>query len=149
MKSDLPKVLLPLAGRPLIRHVLDTAEALEPKEIYVVYGYGGAQVQAAVPNHVDWILQAQQLGTGHALMQAMPLIPDDHQVLVLYGDVPLLRLETLRQLIAAAAGGLALLTVTLPNPAASCAMPAARFAPSSNTGMPMRISSRSASSTPA
>jgi bifunctional UDP-N-acetylglucosamine pyrophosphorylase/glucosamine-1-phosphate N-acetyltransferase len=116
MKSDLPKVLLPLAGRPLIRHVLDTAEALEPKEIYVVYGYGGAQVQAAVPNHVDWILQAQQLGTGHALMQAMPLIPDDHQVLVLYGDVPLLRLETLRQLIAAAAGGLALLTVTLPNP---------------------------------
>jgi bifunctional UDP-N-acetylglucosamine pyrophosphorylase/glucosamine-1-phosphate N-acetyltransferase len=121
-QSDLPKVLLPLAGRPLVQHVLETAAGLAPASLYVVYGYGGAQVQAAVEKagaatgHVDWILQADQLGTGHAVMQAMPLIPDDHLVLVLYGDVPLMRLESLRQLIEAAGAGLALLSVELANP---------------------------------
>ena len=92
MNSDLPKVLQPLAGQPLLQHVIDTARALDPANIYVVYGHGGAQVQAALPHeHVDWMLQAEQLGTGHAVMQAMCVIPDDHTVLVLYGDVPLIR----------------------------------------------------------
>ena len=95
MKSDLPKVVQPLAGRPLLRHVIDTARLLDPAAIHVVYGHGGEQVRAAMAGvAVDsWVLQAEQLGTGHALMQAMPQVPDDHLVLVLYGDVPLIRRE--------------------------------------------------------
>jgi bifunctional UDP-N-acetylglucosamine pyrophosphorylase/glucosamine-1-phosphate N-acetyltransferase len=112
MHSDLPKVLQPLAGKPLLAHVIETAQALEPTNIYVVYGHGGAAVQAALePQAVDWVLQAQQLGTGHAVMQAMPLIPDDHQVLILYGDVPLIRAPTLRALLTACGtDGLAILS---------------------------------------
>jgi bifunctional UDP-N-acetylglucosamine pyrophosphorylase/glucosamine-1-phosphate N-acetyltransferase len=118
MNSDLPKVLQPLAGEPLLKHVIRAARSLRPAAIYVVYGHGGAQVQAALADEpLDWVLQAQQLGTGHALMQAMPLIPDDHTVLVLYGDVPLVRPDTLRQLVAVgAAGALALLTAELAEP---------------------------------
>jgi len=118
MKSDLPKVLQPLAGQPLLRHVIRTARALQPDGIYVVYGHGGAQVQAALPHEpVDWILQAEQLGTGHAVMQAMPVIPDDHQVLVLYGDVPLIRADTLVKLLAAAdEDSMAVLSANLPDP---------------------------------
>src|SRR5271156_413394 len=113
MNSDLPKVLQPLAGQPLLRHVIRTARALEPANIYVVYGHGGAQVQAALTHEpVEWILQADQLGTGHAVMQAMCVIPDDHTVLVLYGDVPLIRAPSLTKLIAAAdQGALAVLSV--------------------------------------
>ena len=115
MNSDLPKVLQPLAGQPLLQHVIRTAQGLEPKHIYVVYGHGGAQVQAALPHApVEWVLQAQQLGTGHAVMQAMCVIPDDHVVLVLYGDVPLIRAPALKELIAGArAGALTLLSVEL------------------------------------
>jgi bifunctional UDP-N-acetylglucosamine pyrophosphorylase / glucosamine-1-phosphate N-acetyltransferase len=115
MNSDLPKVLQPLAGQPLLQHVIRTARALEPTDIYVVYGHGGAQVQAALANEaVQWILQADQLGTGHAVMQAMCVIPDDHTVLVLYGDVPLIRTASLTKLVAAAnAGALAVLSVDL------------------------------------
>jgi len=99
----LPKVLQPLAGRPLLEHVIHTARVVEPDGIYVVYGHGGAQVQSALSSEpVDWVLQAEQLGTAHAVMQAMHLIPDDHQVLVLYGDVPLVRAQTLTKLLAAA-----------------------------------------------
>jgi bifunctional UDP-N-acetylglucosamine pyrophosphorylase / glucosamine-1-phosphate N-acetyltransferase len=115
MNSDLPKVLQPLAGQPLLQHVIRTARALNPADIYVVYGYGGPQVLAAL-NHedVDWILQSEQLGTGHAVMQAMSVIPDDHTVLVLYGDVPLIGAKSLKKLIAAAAApALALLSVNL------------------------------------
>ncbi len=124
MNSDLPKVLQPLAGRPLLQHVIQTARALEPANVYVVYGHGGAQVQAALreekgaaaiafPN-IEWVLQAQQLGTGHAVMQAMCVIPDDHTVLVLYGDVPLVRPPSLKKLLAAAGeGALAVLSVNL------------------------------------
>ena len=91
MRSDLPKVLQPLAGQPLLQHVVRTARSLEPASISVVYGHGGAEVQAALQHEtLDWILQADQLGTGHAVMQAMAVIPDDHTVLVLYGDVPLI-----------------------------------------------------------
>jgi bifunctional UDP-N-acetylglucosamine pyrophosphorylase / glucosamine-1-phosphate N-acetyltransferase len=115
MNSDLPKVLQPLAGRPLLQHVIRTARELEPANIYVVYGHGGAQVQAALSQEpVEWILQANQLGTGHAVMQAMCVIPDDHTVLVLYGDVPLIRAPSLKKLVALAAEGtLALLSVDL------------------------------------
>ena len=106
MHSDLPKVLQPLAGIPLLQHVIRTARALEPENIYVVYGHGGAQVQAALSHeHVEWVLQADQLGTGHAVMQAMCVIPDDHTVLVLYGDVPLIRAPSLKKLIALADAG--------------------------------------------
>jgi bifunctional UDP-N-acetylglucosamine pyrophosphorylase/glucosamine-1-phosphate N-acetyltransferase len=115
MNSDLPKVLQPLAGQPLLRHVIRAARTLEPASIYVVYGHGGAEVQAALPREpVEWILQAEQLGTGHAVMQAMCVIPDDHAVLVLYGDVPLIRTPSLKKLVAAAEeGALAVLTVEL------------------------------------
>jgi bifunctional UDP-N-acetylglucosamine pyrophosphorylase / glucosamine-1-phosphate N-acetyltransferase len=119
MNSDLPKVLQPLAGQPLLQHVIRTAQALEPASIYVVYGHGGAQVQSALAHEsVEWILQADQLGTGHAVMQAMCVIPDDHTVLVLYGDVPLIRTPSLKKLIAMAdEGALAVLSVDLDNAA--------------------------------
>jgi bifunctional UDP-N-acetylglucosamine pyrophosphorylase/glucosamine-1-phosphate N-acetyltransferase len=115
MNSDLPKVLQPLAGEPLLQHVIGAARALNPNNIYVVYGHGGAQVQAALhAEPVEWVLQAEQLGTGHAVMQAMCLIPDEHTVLVLYGDVPLISGVSLAKLIAAAdAGALAILSVNL------------------------------------
>ena len=118
MKSDLPKVLQPLAGRPLLRHVVSQARALGPDSIHVVYGHGGEQVRAALDDaDLHWALQAEQLGTGHALMQAMPGVHDDELVLVLYGDVPLIKPDTLRQLIATAGPkGLGLLTVMLDDP---------------------------------
>ncbi len=119
MNSGLPKVLQSLAGQPLLRHVLDTARELQPAAVHIVHGHGGAEVQAAFAGEpVTWALQAEQKGTGHAVMQAMPAIPDDHLVLVLYGDVPLLRSSTLRSLVALAGNGaLALLTVQLADPA--------------------------------
>ena len=117
MRSTLPKVMQRLAGVPLLGHVLELASQLEPAAIHVVYGHGGEMLRqhfAQVP--VQWTLQAEQLGTGHALMQAMPSIADDQRVLVLYGDVPLLRPQTLRALIAlAGARDLALLSATPPN----------------------------------
>ena len=115
MNSDLPKVLQPLAGKPLLQHVISTARELEPCEIYVVHGHGGNQVQAALAHEpVNWVLQAEQLGTGHAVMQAMMLIPDDHMVLVLYGDVPLISAAALGELVHnAGSDALALLTVNL------------------------------------
>ncbi len=118
MKSDLPKVLQPLAGRPLLGHVVSRARALNPSSIHVVYGHGGDQVRAALASeNLSWALQAEQLGTGHAVAQAMPNIGDDELVLVLYGDVPLIRADTLRSLIdAAGAKGMSLLTVMLDNP---------------------------------
>ncbi|HEX7237545.1 MAG TPA: bifunctional UDP-N-acetylglucosamine diphosphorylase/glucosamine-1-phosphate N-acetyltransferase GlmU [Gammaproteobacteria bacterium] len=116
MNSALPKVLQPLAGRPILAHVLATARALRPAAIHVVYGHGGEEVRAAFADQPDlaWALQAEQLGTGHAVMQAMPAIPDDHRVLVLCGDVPLVRAQTLVRLIGdSTAGKLALLTARL------------------------------------
>jgi len=118
MKSDLPKVLQPLAGRPLLGHVLDTSAGLEAAATYVVYGHGGEQVLTAFEGRdVRWALQAEQHGTGHAVMQAMPQIPDDHLVLILYGDVPLVQLDTLARLVAAAGeNAVSLLSVMLPDP---------------------------------
>ncbi len=116
MHSALPKVLQPLAGRPLLEHVIRAARALQPAGIHIVHGHGAEQVRAAFADQTDlkWALQAEQLGTGHAVVQAMPAIPDGHQVLVLYGDVPLIRRETLERLVAESAGGkLALLSARL------------------------------------
>jgi bifunctional UDP-N-acetylglucosamine pyrophosphorylase/glucosamine-1-phosphate N-acetyltransferase len=119
MKSDLPKVLQPLAGIPLLGHVVSRARTLNPSSVHVVYGHGGEAVRAALAKeNLQWALQAEQLGTGHAVMQAMPNVADDELVLVLYGDVPLIRAETLRLLIdAAGAKAMSLLTVLLDNPA--------------------------------
>jgi len=118
MKSKRPKVLHPLAGKPLLAHVLDTARTLSPSRILVVYGHGGEQVpKALAADDVQWVEQAEQLGTGHAVEQAMPALPDADLVLVLYGDVPLVRTETLTDLVAQAAHtGFALLTVRLNDP---------------------------------
>jgi len=114
MHSALPKVLHPLAGRPLLAHVLDAARALKPTQILVVHGHGGAEVRAAFPGAgVDWVEQAQQLGTGHALAQALPKVARGAQVLVLNGDVPLVRAETLKQLVAESKKGLAICTSDL------------------------------------
>jgi len=118
MKSALPKVLQPLAGHPLLAHVLQAAATLQPELIHIVYGHGGETVRAAVsaPN-LRWALQSQQLGTGHALQQAMGAVPDDHRVLVLYGDVPLINPDTLRTLLKrAGARQVGLLTVKLEDP---------------------------------
>jgi len=116
MRSELPKVLHPLAGRPLLAHVLEAAQSLSPRKTVVVHGHGAERVRAAFPDPLlAWALQAEQLGTGHAVMQAMPHVAAD-QVLILYGDVPLIRPATLERLCAAGRGGLAILTVELPDP---------------------------------
>ena len=119
MRSTLPKVLQPLAGEPLLAHVLSLANRLAPASLQVVYGHGGELVRAAFQSASPapgWVLQAAQRGTGHALLQAMPQIRDEQQVLVLYGDVPLLRAETLSELRTRAGSGVALLTATRPDP---------------------------------
>ncbi len=121
MKSALPKVLHPLAGRPLLAHVLDTVCALEATGCHIVHGHGAEAVRAWSASYrttspINWVLQEQQLGTAHAVLQAMPSIPDDAMVLVAYGDVPLIRPETLRGLLDAAGSGASLLTAELDNP---------------------------------
>lgn len=122
MRSSLPKVLHPIAGKAMLAHVLETARALHPKKICVVYGHGGEVVRQALDApDIVWAKQEPQLGTGHAVMQALPLLQigagGTAPVLVLYGDVPLIRIETLRRLIAAAGDGkLALLTAQLADP---------------------------------
>ncbi len=118
MRSDLPKVLHPLAGRTLLEHVVAAARNLGGRAIHVVYGHGGRLVPerlASLP--VTWVEQGERLGTGHAVAQALPRVPDADTVLVLYGDVPLITEATLARLVAAAgAEGMALLTVELPDP---------------------------------
>jgi bifunctional UDP-N-acetylglucosamine pyrophosphorylase/glucosamine-1-phosphate N-acetyltransferase len=100
MRSELPKVLQPLAGRPLLAHVLDCAHDLGANDVCVVYGHGAEAVRAAFPSaDIRWALQAQQLGTGHAMLQAMPGTPEANRVLVLFGDVPLLTATTLRSML--------------------------------------------------
>ena len=119
MRSALPKVLQPLAGRPLLAHVLASARALGARRICVVYGHGGEAVRSRLdaPDLV-WVEQSPQLGTGHAVLQAMPHVSADAQVLVLYGDVPLIGTPTLARLMdAAGRDQLALLTVEIDDPA--------------------------------
>jgi len=118
MRSALPKVLHPLAGRPLLSHVIATARTLQPSRLVVVVGHGAEQVQAAVAApDVQFAVQAEQLGTGHAVRQALPLLDPAQPTLVLYGDVPLTRASTLRRLVdAAREGSYGILTVTLDDP---------------------------------
>lgn len=117
MRSSLPKVLQPLAGQPMLAHVIATARQLQPAAIHVVHGHGGEQVQAAFAAQGDlhWAEQRQQLGTGHAVQQAMDAIPDAATVLVLYGDVPLIQSQDLLQLLHAP-GRMAVLVADVPNP---------------------------------
>ena len=119
MNSDLPKVLHPLAGKSLLGHVVDTARTLDPQRLVVVYGHGGEQVQTAFAGQTDvqWALQSPQLGTGHAVAQAVPMLVDDVPTLILYGDVPLVKASTLQRLAEAAQGGkLALLSQHVADP---------------------------------
>ena len=117
MYSDLPKVLHRLAGKPLLAHVVDTARALKPNRICVVYGHGGEQVPAAMcAKDLIFVHQAKQLGTGHALKQALPHLDPRAATLVLYGDVPLTSLPTLRRLTAGKGAHIKLLTAMLDDP---------------------------------
>jgi bifunctional UDP-N-acetylglucosamine pyrophosphorylase/glucosamine-1-phosphate N-acetyltransferase len=118
MRSALPKVLHTLGGLPLLQHVIRAARQLEPSSIHVVYGHGGEQVREALGHEaVSWVLQDEQLGTGHAVEQVMPSIPDDDTTLVLYGDVPLIQAQTLRNLVdKARQGALSVLTAMLDDP---------------------------------
>lgn len=114
MRSTLPKVLHPLAKRPLLAHVLDSARALMPVRIHVVIGHGSDKVREALDDtNIVWVMQEEQLGTGHAVLQAMPGVDADSTVLILYGDVPLLRADTLQDLVDNAP---ALLTAELDDP---------------------------------
>ena len=116
MYSEKPKVLHALAGKPLVQHVLDCAMVLQPQQICVVYGHGGEAVPQAMSRYpAQFVIQEPQLGTGHAVQQAMPHLADDGQTLVLYGDVPLIQHSTLHKM-QQAGDGLALLTVNLDNP---------------------------------
>jgi len=118
MRSDLPKVLHPIAGKPMLSHVVDTARRLAPANICVVYGHGGERVRTALDApDLLWAKQEPQLGTGHAVLQAIPLAVPPAPTLVLYGDVPLIRTATLQRLVAAAGDDkLALLTAHLDDP---------------------------------
>ncbi len=117
MKSNRAKVLMPLAGKPLLAHVIATARTLQPAAIHIVYGHCGEQVRTAFAGQEElrWVLQAERLGTGHAVEQAIAGVPRAARVLVLYGDVPLTRAETLRQLLDADAS-FSLLTTRLADP---------------------------------
>ena len=122
MKSGLPKVLHPIAGRPMLSHLLETARSLNPERLFVVIGHGAEQVQSAFAQQTDirFVIQAEQLGTGHAVQQvASKLVEQGEQdaTLILYGDVPLVQAGTLRALLAASDESLALLTEELPDPA--------------------------------
>ena len=118
MKSMLPKVLQKIAGQPMLAHAIQTARALQPAGIHVVYGHGGEAVRRAFEGQADihWAEQAERLGTGHALLQAMPGVPHEARVLVLYGDVPLITVDTLQRLLEAP-GRIAVLVADLAVPA--------------------------------
>ncbi|PRB82777.1 bifunctional UDP-N-acetylglucosamine diphosphorylase/glucosamine-1-phosphate N-acetyltransferase GlmU [Pseudomonas sp. MYb185] len=118
MRSSLPKVLHPVAGKPMLEHVIDSARALLPQGIHVVIGHGAERVRQTLDAaDLNWVLQSEQLGTGHAVAQALPHINDADQVLVLYGDVPLLQVETLRALVEQAGSqALGMLTVLMQDP---------------------------------
>jgi bifunctional UDP-N-acetylglucosamine pyrophosphorylase/glucosamine-1-phosphate N-acetyltransferase len=129
MRSDLPKVLHTLGGQPLLAHALDTAHHLEAAAIHVVIGHGADQVRRAfAESGVHWVLQERQLGTGHAVAQVLPDVPDSRTVLVMYGDVPLITPATLEKLL-----GIAVF----------CRMPTATFAVSSRRKMPPSSSAAS------
>lgn len=117
MRSSLPKVLQPLAGRPLLGHVIETAKKLNADNIITIYGHGGDLVQAAFAQHaIKWVEQAEQLGTGHAVQMTLPVLPQDGVSLILSGDVPCINPVTLQKLLdATAETGIGLVTLTLPD----------------------------------
>jgi len=118
MRSNLPKVLHPVANKPMVQHVIDTANLLGAQQIHLVYGHGSEQMKQALSEaSVNWVEQSEQLGTGHAVQQAEQGISDDDDILILYGDVPLITPQTLQKLVdAKPQGGIGLLTVHLTNP---------------------------------
>lgn len=118
MCSNLPKVLHLLAGKPMVQHVINTANQLDCTRIHLVYGHGGALLKEKLNNEkLNWILQEEQWGTGHALQKAIPYFSEDENILVLYGDVPLIEVDTLnRLLLAKPHGGISLLTARVDNP---------------------------------
>ncbi|AAP96302.1 Bifunctional GlmU protein [[Haemophilus] ducreyi 35000HP] len=118
MYSDLPKVLHPIAGKSMVKHVIDTVKQMDAKQIHLVYGHGGDLLKTHLKTEpLNWVLQAEQLGTGHAMQQAATFFADDENILMLYGDTPLITAQTLTRLIAAKpANGIALLTVELADP---------------------------------
>lgn len=118
MYSDLPKVLHTVAGKPMVKHVIDTAHQLGAKNVHLIYGHGGELMRECLAHEqVNWVLQTEQLGTAHAVQQAAPFFQDDENIVVLYGDAPLITRTTLEKLIAAKPeNGIALLTVQLDNP---------------------------------
>ncbi|HEM8280937.1 TPA: bifunctional UDP-N-acetylglucosamine diphosphorylase/glucosamine-1-phosphate N-acetyltransferase GlmU [Providencia stuartii] len=118
MYSELPKVLHLLAGKPMVQHVIDTAKSVGASDIHLVYGHGGDLLKEKLgEQNLNWVLQAEQLGTGHAMQQAAPHFQDDEDIIMLYGDVPLIAKDTLQRLIEAKPeGGIGLLTVILDNP---------------------------------
>lgn len=118
MNSSVPKVLHPVAGKPMLQHVIDAARQFGDARIHAVIGHGADQVREAIANEdILWVLQTQQLGTGHAVQQALPNLQADSSVLVLYGDVPLVNISTLKQLVMLVEENtMALLTVEMENP---------------------------------
>ncbi len=128
MNSRLPKVLQPLAGKPLLEHVMNQVSRMNADRIITVYGHGGDLVQSAFANYhppiasdeqavqIEWALQAEQKGTGHAVQMALPVLPTTGRSLILYGDVPLVQVDTLKRLLDAAHSGLAMITLDLENP---------------------------------
>lgn len=118
MYSDLPKVLHPIAGKPMVKHVIDTVKHLNARQINLIYGHGADLLKERLADEpVNWVFQAEQLGTGHAMQQAEPFFADDENIMMLYGDTPLIQQSTLERLIAQKPeNGIALLTVKLENP---------------------------------
>ena len=118
MKSNLPKVLHPIGGKPMVQHIIDTVRQIGAENINLIYGHGGDQLQQALAhNQMNWCLQTEQLGTGHAVQQAIPHLNDKQDVLILVGDAPLIKASTLEQLLAVKQhADLALLTVQLDDP---------------------------------
>lgn len=118
MYSDLPKVLHPIAGKPMVKHVIDTVKQLNARQINLIYGHGADLLKERLADEpVNWVFQAEQLGTGHAMQQAAPFFADDENIMMLYGDTPLIQQSTLERLIAQKPeNGIALLTVKLENP---------------------------------
>ena len=117
MYSKLPKVLHQIGGQPMVERVIDTAQSLNPESISVIIGHGKEMVLEQVKRDVNWVEQTEQLGTGHAVKMALPHLPADGRTLVLYGDVPLTQVDTLRRLVSQVnERSMALLTVNLDNP---------------------------------
>ena len=118
MKSCLPKVLHKLSGKPLLEYVINAAQELQPQKIHVIYGEGGSLVRESLKQYdINWIEQEKQLGTGHAVMQALPFIEHASKVLILYGDTPLITATTLEKLIQEMPSeGMSLLTAIFPDP---------------------------------